>query len=69
MEEIKIRDEYIKLCQLLKLAGLVESGAEAKEEILALKVKVNGTADERIRRKIYAGDVVEYNGENIKVVN
>ncbi|MBP3238930.1 MAG: RNA-binding S4 domain-containing protein [Lachnospiraceae bacterium] len=69
MQEIKIRDEYIKLCQLLKLAGLVDSGAQAKEEILALKVKVNGEADERIRRKVYAGDVVEYEGNSVKIVN
>jgi len=69
MQKIKIRDEYIKLCQLLKLAGLVDSGAQAKEEILALKVKVNGEADERIRRKVYAGDVVEYEGNSVKIVN
>lgn len=69
MQEIKIRDEYIKLCQLLKLAGLVDSGAQAKEEILALKVKVNGEADERIRRKVYVGDVVEYEGNSVKIVN
>ena len=69
MRTVTIKDEFIKLGQVLKLAGLVESGAEAKEEILALKVKVNGTADERIRRKVYAGDVVEYGGESVKVVN
>lgn len=69
MTEIKIRDEYIKLCQALKLAGLVDTGAEAKEEILALKVKVNGAADERIRRKLYPGDVVEYKGESFTIIN
>ena len=69
MQEVKIRDEYIKLCQAMKLCGMVDSGAEAKEVITGLKVKVNGTADERIRRKLYPGDVVEYNGDSFTIVN
>ncbi len=47
----------------------MDTGAEAKEEILALKVKVNGAADERIRRKLYPGDVVEYKGESFTIIN
>ena len=42
METIKIRDEYIKLGQVLKLAGLVESGVEAKIEIQDVNLKLNG---------------------------
>lgn len=69
MEEIKIRDEYIKLCQALKLAGLVDSGVEAKEVITEGLVKVNGEVDERRGRKLYSGDVVDFNGNSFKVIN
>ena len=43
--ELKIRDEFIKLGQAIKAAGLVENGAEAKEAVQAGEVKVNGEAD------------------------
>ena len=42
MEVIRLRDEYIKLGQALKAAGLVESGVEAKEVITEGIVTVNG---------------------------
>lgn len=69
MEIIKIRDEYIKLGQALKLAGLVESGVEAKIEIQEGSVKVNGEVILQRGRKIYAGDVIEFDGQQVKVVN
>lgn len=47
MEEIFIRDDFIKLGQAIKLAGLVESGVEAKEVIQDGLVRVNGTVDTR----------------------
>lgn len=67
MREITIRDEFIKLGQLLKLAGLVDSGVEAKEVILAGKVKVNSETELRRGRKIYNDFVVEYNNESVRV--
>ncbi len=67
MQKIKIRDEYIKLGQLLKLAGLVENGADAKTVVQDGLVKVNGETDTRRGRKIAAGDVVEYDGSKIQV--
>lgn len=67
MQKIKIRDEYIKLGQLLKLAGLVENGADAKTVIQDGFVKVNGETDTRRGRKIVAGDIVEYDGSKIQV--
>ena len=68
--EVKIReiDEVIKLGQLLKKAGLVGSGVEAKEVIIDGEVKVNGETEERRGRKLYDGDVVSFDGEEIKVV-
>lgn len=68
MEEIRIRDEFIKLEQLLKLADLVQDGVEAKYVITDGLVKVNGEMDDRRGRKVYEGDVVSYDGKEIKVV-
>lgn len=67
MQSVHLRDEFIKLGQALKAAGLVESGVEAKEVIQDGLVKVNGETDTRRGRKLYAGDVVTYNGEEIKI--
>ncbi len=69
MEVIKLRDEFIKLGQALKAAGLVENGVEAKEVIQDGLVKVNGEVDLRRGRKLYDGDLVTFNGEEIKVEN
>ena len=67
MDSIYIKDEFIKLGQLLKLAGLVESGVDAKFVIQDGLVKVNGEVDTRRGRKIVSGDIVEYQGEKIQV--
>ena len=60
-----IHTEFIKLDQLLKWANLVESGAMAKMVSLNGDVKVNGEIETRRGKKIYPGDVVEFNGEKI----
>lgn len=69
MEIVKLRDkdEYIKLGQALKAAGLVDSGVEAKEVILSGQVAVNGETDTRRGRKLYDGDMVELEGNQIKI--
>lgn len=67
MEVIRLRDEYIKLGQALKAAGLVESGVEAKEVITEGLVTVNGETDTRRGRKLYAGDMVLFDGEDIRI--
>ena len=69
METIQIRDDYIKLGQLLKLAGLVDSGSDAKTEIQEGLVKVNGEVQLQRGKKIYAGDIVEFDEKLIKVEN
>ena len=63
MKTVRIKDEFIKLGQLLKLAGLVESGVDAKFVIQDGLVKVNGEVDTRRGRKIVSGDIVEYQGK------
>lgn len=67
MEIIKLREEYIKLGQALKAAGLVESGVEAKDVITAGLVKVNESVELQRGKKLFAGDIVRYNGEEIKI--
>lgn len=67
MQSLHLRDEFIKLGQALKAAGLVESGVEAKEVIQDGLVQVNGETDTRRGRKLYAGDIVTYDGEEIKI--
>ena len=69
MEKIQIKDEFIKLGQLLKLANMVESGAMAKQVIEDGLVKVGGEVEVRRGKKIYSGDVVEFNGESVTVTN
>lgn len=67
MREVRLRDKFIKLGQALKAAGLVESGVEAKEVIQNGLVQVNGETDIRRGKKLYPGDVVSYNGEEIRI--
>ena len=67
MNEITIKDEFIKLGQALKLAGLSENGADAKNEIAEGNVKVNGETEIRRGRKLYDGDQFEYEGTMIRV--
>ena len=67
MEIIKLREEFIKLGQALKAAGLVESGVEAKEVIQDGFVKVNGEVDTRRGKQLYDGDIVFFDGTEIKI--
>lgn len=67
MEVIKLRDEYIKLGQALKAAGLAETGVDAKYAIEDGLVKVNGEVATQRGKKLHAGDVVSYDGETIKI--
>ncbi len=66
--ELKIRDDFIKLGQALKAAGLVENGGEAKEEIQNGEVRVNGETETRRGRKCVKGDVIEFHGETVTIL-
>lgn len=65
--EIYIKDEFIKLGQALKFAGLVGSGVDAKFVIQDGKVKVNGETDTRRGKKLYDGDCFEFEGTMVTV--
>ena len=69
METIKLRegDDFIKLGQALKKAGLEGSGVEAKTDIQSGLVKVNGETEERRGRKLYDGDVLEFDGVQVRI--
>ncbi len=67
MEIIKLREDFIKLGQALKAAGLVESGVDAKFVIQDGLVKVNGKTETQRGKKLVAGDVVEFDGQQIKI--
>ena len=67
MEIITIRDEFIKLGQAMKLAGMVGSGVDAKMVIQVGLVMVNGVVEERRGRKLYSGDIISYNGESVQI--
>ena len=66
--KITINDEFIKLGQALKLAGVVEDGVEAKYAIQDGLVQVNGEVDTRRGRKVYEGDVITFENQEIVVV-
>ena len=67
MSMIKIKDEYIKLGQAMKLAGMVSSGIEAKIVIKDGEVTVNGDVELQRGKKLYNGDVVSYHGETTTI--
>jgi len=67
MRDITIKDEFIKLGQALKLAGMAGSGVDAKLVIKDGRVKVNGETEYQRGRKLRDGDVVSFRGEEIKI--
>lgn len=67
MEILKLKEEYIKLGQALKFSGLSENGGAAKSAIQDGLVKVNGETELRRGRKLYDGDIVEYEQTQIKI--
>ncbi|MCI9189574.1 MAG: RNA-binding S4 domain-containing protein [Lachnospiraceae bacterium] len=67
MEVIHLREDYIKLGQALKAAGLVDTGAEAKIAVQDGLVRVNGRIEVQRGKKLVAGDMVEYRGKNVKI--
>lgn len=68
MEEIKLRGEYIKLGQALKAVDFVDSGADAKDVVLEGLVKVNGEVCTMRGKKLVDGDIVTYDGKEIKII-
>jgi ribosome-associated protein len=65
--DIAIRGDTIRLGQLLKLAGVIDSGAEVKGLLATDAVLVNGQREDRRGRQLHAGDVVTVGGRELRV--
>ena len=68
MRDVEIRGDMIRLGQLLKLAGIVDSGGEAKSLIADGAVTVNGETETRRGRQLHGGDVLAAAGQQVRVV-
>jgi ribosome-associated protein len=68
MREVGLRDDPIRLGQVLKLAGLADTGADAKELISAGEVTVNGEVEARRGRQVHRGDVVSVHDDAVRLV-
>jgi ribosome-associated protein len=68
MIEFKLEGEFIPLIQLLKATALVQSGGEAQTVVEDGLVKYNGKVDYRKRLKVRVGDLIDFMGQQIKVV-
>jgi ribosome-associated protein len=69
MREVTIRGEMIRLGQLLKLAGMIDSGAEGKAILSAGQVLVNGERETRRGRQLVPGDVITVEGQELRLVS
>ena len=67
MEKVIIRDDFIKLGQAMKLAGMVGSGVDAKMRIQDGQVEVNGEVEYQRGKKLHEGDVITFNGESVQI--
>ncbi len=68
MRDVILKIQPVELHKILKFEGMVPSGGVAKLAIDAGDVLVNGEVETRKRKKIVAGDIVEFNGEVIRLV-
>ncbi len=68
METFKLKDEYIKLGQALKAAGLVSSGVEAKMAVQDGQVTLNGEVELQRGKKLYENDIFEFQGQQVKII-
>jgi ribosome-associated protein len=68
LREVPIRGQMIRLGQLLKLTGMVDSGAEIKTFLSAQAVLVNGESEVRRGRQLHPGDVVRVGGQELRVI-
>ena len=67
MQKVYIRDEFIKLGQALKLAGLVDSGLDAKYVIQEGEVTLNGVVETQRGKKCVPGDIISFEGNSFVI--
>ena len=68
MRDVILKTQPVELHKILKFEGLVPSGGVAKLAIASGDVLLNGEVETRKRKKIFAGDIIEFNGEEIRLV-
>ena len=68
MKEVLINIEPVELYKILKFEGLVSNGGEAKAVVEQGQVRLNGKVETQKRKKIVAGDVIEFSGEKYSIV-
>ncbi len=68
MRDVILKTQPVELHKILKFEGLVPSGGVAKLAIASGDVLLNGEVETRKRKKIFAGDIIEFNGEIIRLV-
>ena len=68
MRDVAMKTEIVDLCDLLKFEHLAQSGGEAKFVIAEGRVRVNGDVETRKRKKLRAGDVVDFAGQTLRLV-
>lgn len=68
MQNVEINKEPVELYKVLKFEGLVGTGGEAKMVVAEGLVSVNGEVEMRKRCKLHAGDIIEFNGVQLKLV-
>jgi ribosome-associated protein len=68
VRELEIRGDMIRLGQLLKVAGIVGSGGEAKALLAEGNITVNGEPEQRRGRQLHPGDVLAAQGEEVRLV-
>lgn len=66
--EFKLRDEHVRLCDLLKLTGIADSGGQGKQLVAAGEVTVDGQPESRKTAKIRAGQTVDCRGVSVRVL-
>lgn len=67
MRDVEINKEPVELYKILKFEGILSSGGEAKAAVAEGRVKVNGEVETRKRKKIVAGDIIEFGDEKIRI--
>ena len=67
MRDVVIKKQPVELCKILKFEGLAATGGDAKMVIADGQVKVNGEVELRKRKKIVDGDVIEFDGETLRI--
>ena len=68
MREVRINSEPVELYKILKFENLVMSGGEAKHVIVEGLVTLNGEIETRKRKKIFAGDTIEFGGQVLRII-